>query len=178
MQLVHLNDMTPEHWFHAWNAMYDPYLADYMGVQEELVQNKPELPDFYRNITNAHAQGKFQGWAILKDDEFRGYTLLDKTVGEWESGTVLANQEDWSTGLGVFPTFHAWRWAFEEDGAEWVVAFTNGTDPKVMRMHEKIGYKRLLHFWVMSRDNWFDHVAAKYDRLRQRYLPDAGQGDD
>ena len=174
MKLVHLKDMTPDLWYHAWNAMFDPFLGDHMGVNPQLIAAKPSIEDFYRNVLAAHEAERLEAWAIVRDGKFVGYTTLDKSVGEWENATVLADPKLWGSGMGVYATFHAFHWAFEVDGAEWVVAFTQGKDPRVARMHEKINYRRLMNFWVLDRGTWEADLRAKYERLKRRYeeIPD------
>ena len=171
MKFIPLDEMSPELWYDAWETMFDPHLANHMGIDPALLQAKPTLQDFYRNIMVAHNAGRFEGWAIVAGEQFLGYTILDKRVGEWESATVLKDEKDWSSGKGAIATMHAFSWAFETDGAEWVVAYTQGKDPRVIEMHEKAGYKRLMNFWVFPRSLWFDRWKPRYDRIRRRYTP-------
>lgn len=161
MKLIHLADMTPELWFEAWEVMYSPYLGDHMGVDPNLTASRPSLSDFYRNIMAAHEAGRFEAWAIVTEDGFKGYTLLDKSVGEWEVGSVLADPSDWNSGIGVRATLHALKWAFEEDESEWVVAFTQGKDPNVPRILRRGGFRPLFNYHVMDRDTWNARWAGR-----------------
>ena len=170
MKLVPITEMTPDLWYYAWNAMFDPALGDVVGTDPALIAAKPPLEDFYRNITKAHEEGRLQAWAIVKDDKFRGYTLLDRTIGEWENGTVLVDPKDWSSGMGVVAAYHAFHWAFDQEGAEWVITFTQGKDPHVRNIHEKIGFRRLMNFWVLDKGTWQERVRPTYERLKKRYL--------
>lgn len=154
MKFVPLDEMTPAQWHSAWGVMFDQFLGDHMGVDPALLAQKPTLEQFYDNIMAAHADHRFEAWAIVEGDTYKGHTTLDRQVGEWEIGTVLADPADWNSGTGVRATLHALKWAFEEDGAEWVVAFTQGKDPNVTRILHRGGFRPLMHFHVMDRETW------------------------
>lgn len=154
MTFVPLKEMTPPQWFRAWQSMYDPAMGEHMGVDPALIAARPTLEQFYENIMRAHESGRFQAWAIEKGGEFKGYTLLDKTVGEWEVSGVLVDPRDWGSGIGARATLHALKWAFEEDSAPWVVAFTQGKDPRVPEMLHRGGFRPLMNFHVMDAETW------------------------
>ena len=154
MKLVHLTEMTPPQWYQVWNAMYDPVLGAHTGVDPVLLAAKPSLEGFYENVMKGHQAGVFEAWAIIKDGAYRGHTVLDKRVGEWELGTILIDPNDWSRGAGVRASLHAAKWAFEEAEAEWLLAFTQGKDPRVQEMLHRSGFRPLLHFHVMDRATW------------------------
>lgn len=154
MKLVPLDEMTPPMWFAAWNAMYDDFLGDHMGVDPALLAQKPSLEAFYENIMTAHQAGQFEAWAIVKGGVYKGHTLLDKRVGEWEIATVLVDPDDWGSGTGVRATLHALKWAFETDEAEWVVAFTQGKDPRVVEILHRGGFRPLMNFHVLDSGTW------------------------
>jgi len=154
MKLVHLTEMTPPQWYDAWNTMFDPSLGDYMGVDPELIAAKPTLEGFYKNLLDAHAAGRFQGWGIIKDGVYKGHVTLDKQVGEWECGVVLADPADWNRGMAIRASLHACKWAFEEDGAEWVVAFTQGKDPTIVDILHRGGFRPFINFHVMDKPTW------------------------
>lgn len=166
MRIVPIEELSDAHWADAHKAMYDPKLAEHMGSDPNLIRTPPSLEQFYMNVMDAVEAGKFKAWALLDDDDtYVGHTVLDKSSGEWESGTMLWNPQHWGSGLGVRATLYALRWAFETDGADWVIAFTNGVDPRVIRMHEKAGYQRFMHFWIFSRHTWETRWADKAGRL-------------
>ena len=155
MKLVPVQDLTDEQWYHAYLTMFDRKLAYHMGVDPALIANPPKLIEFYQNIMGVIEAGKFVGWGIIdKNGEYLGHTILDKTCGEWEVGTVLADEELWSSGVGVRATLHALRHAFTELDTEWVVAFTQGKDPKVKDILLRGGFRPFMHFLVMHRDGW------------------------
>lgn len=164
MKFVHLDDLTPPLWFHAWQTMFDPALGDHMGVDAALIAAKPSLEQFYENIMRAHEAGRFEAWAITKGGSFKGYVLLDRQVGEWEISTVLTDPADWGSGLGARATIHACKYAFEQLGAEWVVAFTQGKDPKVPELLHRGGFKPLMNFHVLARETWEARWRARRDR--------------
>jgi RimJ/RimL family protein N-acetyltransferase len=165
MRFVPLEEMTPEHWYQAWSTMYDPKTADHVGVNPEITAARPPLETFYVNIMNAHRTGIFRAWAILKDSEFKGYTLLDKSaVGEWEVVTVLPNPADWGSGIGARATIHAVKWAFETDDANWVIAFTQGKDPKIPKILHRAGFRPFANFHVMDKETWDARWRARSDR--------------
>jgi len=155
MKLVPLDEMTPEQWYRAWKTMFDPAMAEHVGISPEILAAKPHLEDFYSNIMGAYQQGRYRAWAIIgSGGDFKGYTLLDRTVGEWEITTVLLDPQDWGRGLGARASLRAGRWAFEEDNAEWVVAFTQGKDPTVADQLKRGGFRPLMNFLVMDRATW------------------------
>jgi RimJ/RimL family protein N-acetyltransferase len=161
MKFVPLDEMTPPLWYHAWNAMFDQDLGDHMGVNPEIIASKPPLEVFYQRVMDSHAEGRFMAWAIVVGDEFKGYTLFDKTFGEWEIGTVLIDPKDWGSGLGARATLKALRWAFEEQDIEWVVAFTQGKDPKVAELLHRGGFRPFLHFHVLDKPTWHARWRAR-----------------
>jgi RimJ/RimL family protein N-acetyltransferase len=164
LKLIPLDEMTPDLWYDAWTTMYDPGLADHMGVDPNLVRVPPTLKEFYQNIMDAHRAGRFMGWAITAGGVFKGHAILDKQLGEWEIGTVLVDPADWNSGLGARATLRACQWAFEEDGAEWVIAFTQGRDPKVPELLHRAGFRPFMHFHVASKDTWDARWRARRDR--------------
>lgn len=165
MRFVPLDEMTPEHWYLAWSTMYDPKTAEHVGVNPAITAAKPPLEAFYTNIMAAFKSGSFRAWAILKGDDFKGYTLLDKSVlGEWEIVTVLPNPSDWRTTIGIRATQHALKWAFEEDGAGWVIAFTQGKDPSLTAQLHRGGFRPFAHFHILDRETWDARWRARRDR--------------
>ena len=164
MKLVPLSEMTPPMWYTAWNAMYDGFLGDHMGVDPVLLAQKPTLEQFYDNIMNAHQAGTFEAWAIMKGGEYKGHTLLDKRVGEWEVATVLIDPTDWGSGTGVRATLHALKHAFEVLKAEWVVAFTQGKDARVVENLHRGGFRPFMNFHVLDSGTWNARWRARRDR--------------
>lgn len=155
MELVHLRDLTDEQWHDVYQLMFDPRMAAQTGVNPAFIENKPSLVDFYRNLTMAFKSEKFNGWAIMRDGIFKGYTVLDKTqFGEWEVGTILLDPDDWGGGMGVRAALQALKWAFEKDNAEWVVAKVQNQDPKVERILQRGGFRAFSNILLMDKPTW------------------------
>lgn len=160
MTLKHLKDFTDEDWYYAHQIMYDPDVMRVMGASE--MQNNPlTLVSFYEHSIRSHARGILEGWLIIQHDERVGYVVLDKRNGEWELGVAIHKPELRGKGVGVKAALQAVKWAFEDDGAEWVTAFTQGTDPKVPRMIERMGFRRLYHIWVMDKATWDERWSGR-----------------
>ena len=134
--------------------MFSLKLARHMGSDPALMPPKPPLQAFYNDVMDRIEAGTLKVWAILRGDEYVGHTILDKTNGEWELGTVLADDSLWGSGIGVRSSLHALKWAFEIDGANWVMAFVNSRDPRVKDIVERGGFKPFMHFWLMTRETW------------------------
>lgn len=163
MKLIPIEEFNDAQWEDIHRVMYDLKLARHMGNDAGI--EKPTLQAFYNNLMDGVEAGTFKAWGIFDGTQYKGHTVLVKTDGEWEMGTVLADEEMWSKGYGVKAALHAMRWAFEEDNAPWVVAFTNGRDPKVFDIVEKGGFKKLFHFWVMDRETWDARWRPRMDRF-------------
>ena len=165
MKLVPIEQLSDENWAQAHDTMYDPDLAAHMGSDPALLQ-KPTLQEFYCNIMNAVEDGKFRAWALIASDgSYQGHAVLDKSSGEWEMGAVLKDPALWSRGYGVKAALHAMRWAFEEDHADWVIAFTHGKDPRVYDIVARGGFRPFMHFWAMPKEVWADKWARRMERL-------------
>lgn len=159
---IPLTDMTDAQWHDAWDTMFNPKLAAHMGVNPDIIANRPTLVQFFQNIMAAYDANKFRAWGIVRDGEYLGHVVLDKSaIGEWEVGTSVRNPENWNSGIGVRATLHALQWAFEEDGAEWVVAYTQGEDLNVPRILKRGGFRRLANLWVMDQRTWQDRWAKR-----------------
>jgi RimJ/RimL family protein N-acetyltransferase len=155
LELVHLRDLTDEQWHNVHSLMFDPRMAEHTGVSPELIAAKPDLVTFYRNLMMAHKADRFEAWAIMRNDKFYGYTLLDKSAwGEWELGTILTDPDNWGSGVGAKAGLLAMKWAFEKDNSEWVLAFVQNRDPKVRPMLIKAGFRPLSHALVMDKPTW------------------------
>ena len=155
MILKHLNEFTDEDWFHAHQIMYDPAVNEIMGAQE-VISNPLTLVSFYEYSIRANKRGLLEGWLIFSDDAPVGYVILDKRNGEWELGIAIQTEANRNAGIGVRAGLQAMKWAFETDGSEWVTAFSQGTDTRVPRMMERMGFRRLYHIWVMDMATWYD----------------------
>ena len=136
-----------------------------MGGDPAALPPKPPLLQFYSTIMDAVEAGQFMAWGIISpDDKYVGHTILDKSTGEWEMGTVLVDESLWGSGIGVRAALTALKWAFEEDDAEWVISFVNSKDPRVERIVQKGGFRKLLHFWVMDKPTWDAKWRSRMDR--------------
>jgi hypothetical protein len=155
MTLTPIEELTDRQWYDAYMTVYDRDLAFEIGTDPRLVMNPPTLVQFYENIMAAVNAGTFKAWAILDGDRYRGHTILDKSGGEWEVGTVIPLDADRSTGAGVRATLHALRWAFLEDESEWVTAFVNHPNTDQVRdFLIRGGFRKFMHFYVMDRSAW------------------------
>lgn len=166
MKLIHLNDLTFQHWQTALDTMFSPTLGEHMGVDPNIIAHRPTLEQFYANIMDAHERNAFQAWGIIHEGKLIGYTLLDKRIGEWEIATVLSDSSLWGSSLGARATLHALQWAFEDDEAEWVVAFTQGKDPTVREMLERGGFRPLANMLVMDKATWQTRWKARMTKER------------
>lgn len=153
-KLVPIERLTDEQWKQAWDVMYSLKLARHMGSDPAHIV-KPPLLTFYCNIMDAVEAGRFKAWALLDEHgTYLGHTVLDKSTGEWELGVVIANEELWSSGLGVKMALYGLRHVFDVEGSDWAIVFTNGRDPRVHDMVERGGFQRFMHFRIMSRETW------------------------
>lgn len=158
--------MNDAQWAKAHETFYSLRLLRHMGTDPNAIPEKPTLLNFYSNIMSAIEAGKFKAWAVLDaNGDYLGHSILDKTSGEWEMGAVIADENRWSSGIGVKAALTALKWAFEEDGAEWVVSFVTSTDPRVKGMVERGGFKPLFHFHVMHRDTWYEKWHPRMGRI-------------
>lgn len=165
-QLVPIEQLTDEQWATAHDAFYSLRMARHMGTDPAQMPPKPDLLTFYNMVMDNLEAGRFRAWVLFKDGEYVGHTILDKGNGEWEMGTALFDEDLWHTGIGVKATLHALRWAFEEDGSDWVIAFVNSRDPRVKEVVRKGGFKPFAHFWVMSKETWDAKWRPRMERLK------------
>lgn len=163
--LVPIENLTDDQWRDAHDAFYSLKLARHMGTDAAQMPPKPDLLTFYSKVMDGVERGVFRAWAILRDGKYVGHTILDKGSGEWEMGTALVDEGLWSSGIGVKAALHAMRWAFEEDNADWVIAFTNGKDPRVKEIVEKGGFRRFAHFWIMPKETWDAKWRPRMERF-------------
>ena len=162
MRYVAIEEFDDQQWHDCWRVMYDPDLAAHMGVATELVATPPTLVQFYDNITKAVQEGRFQLFAAVSDEgKYLGHAVLDKRLGEWELGVVLRDRSDWGSGIGARLAMYALRWAFEEDGAEWVVAFTQGMDLNVPRLLKRGGFRPFANMLLMDRRTFIERWGGK-----------------
>ena len=165
MTLVPIENLSDTQWQEALEGFYSLKLHRQMGSDPNYVPTKPDVLTFYNTVMDGVENGVYRAWAILRDGHYVGHTILDKSSGEWEMGTALADESLWSSGYGVKAALHAMRWAFEEDGAGWVIAFTQGKDPRVKDMVERGGFKRFAHFWIMSSETWDAKWRPRMERF-------------
>lgn len=163
MKMVPLTELTDDQWYDIKELMFDPSMGSHMGTNPQVLAAKPDLEDFYRMVKIAYETNRYNLWAITDSDgEFLGYVVLDKgTFNEWEIGAVLADPDMWSSGVGVKATLRAMKWVFEEDNAEWLLAFTQGKDPRVRNMLIKGGFRPLSNSLVMDKPTWNDRWAGR-----------------
>jgi len=155
MKMVPVSDFTDVEWYHAYHIVYDRETNEVMGTNPSLYVSPPPIVTFYETATQRVAQGVLQAWLFysVKDIPI-GYVLLDKTKGEWELGIAIKDTDERSKGYGARAALRALKWAFEEEHARWVVAFTQGKDLKVPQMVKRMGFEKLYHFWVMTPEVW------------------------
>jgi RimJ/RimL family protein N-acetyltransferase len=173
MKLINALDFTDKQWYDAHCATYNKDLGFHIGVDPRFIANPPSLVDFYKNITQAIENGTFQTWGIQSNNgEFLGYTYLDKSVlGEWEIGAALSKVEERGRGWGAKASLLTMKWAFETDKANWLVAFTQGKDPKVPEMLERVGFVPFSNFRIMSREAWDNRWLGRLNKWEHYYQP-------
>ena len=163
MKLVPVERLSDQQWQAAWDMMYDLKLTRHIGTENP--QPKPPLQVFYNEMMDAVERGTLKAWGVVGEDgTYHGHTVLEKSTGEWEMGTVLGNEELWGSGIGFRAAMYALRWAFDH-GAQWALAFVRSRDPRVAEMVEKVGFKKFMHFYVLSRETWDERWASKVDRI-------------
>lgn len=154
MSLVYkpLAEMSDEEWAKAHEAFYSLKLTRKMGGNTDYVV--PPLQEFYNTMMDEIEAERLIGWAIIREGEYIGHTVLVKPHGAWEVGTALASEDDWGSGVGVRATLHALRHAFEELGEKQVIAFAYGKDGEARRYLERGGFRPMMNFLVMPVEVW------------------------
>lgn len=147
-------EMNDSQWAAMYTAAYSPELIETMGG--DIPDVVLPLQDFYNKAMDEIDAGTLKGWAIVDDEAYLGQVLLVRPHGEWEVGVALADTETRGRGLGVRAGLYALRTAFEELGAEQVMAFTLAEDGKVKEYTERMGFRPFLHFMYMPKEVWFD----------------------
>ena len=162
MLLVPQDEWSDTLWFEVKELIYDPALAEHLGVDPSLVPAKPDLPTFYQNYSAAHANNRAHLWAMVgAEDKFLGYAGLNKLVlGEWEISTIVADPRRRSSGLGFRAGLKTLKWAFEEDEAEWVFA-TVPPDHDVRSMAIRCGFRPFGSVVLMDRPAWNKRWAGR-----------------
>jgi len=161
INFVPITDFTDKDWYEAYLVVYDKNLAYSMGVDPKLIVNAPSLTEFYDNIMSSVNKGTAHGWGIKRGDDYLGHTILDKSSGVWEFGTVLKKEGERNKGIGARATFHAVKWIFEDQNEEWAIAFTRGKDPRVKEILLKAGFRPLMNFLIMDKRTWNERWAGR-----------------
>lgn len=153
MSLIPIEDFTKHKlWEDVHRVTFSPELNFHQGTDVEKWSNPPDLRTFITNISTLYNNGQLKSWGILVDGVYVGHsTLLRKGEDVWEIGTVLADPDHWNKGYGVRATLHAMKWAFD-NGAAWVIAFTQGKDPRVNAMLKKGGFKTFLNMEIIDKE--------------------------
>lgn len=154
MSLVYkpLQEMSDEEWGEAHKAFYSLKLTRKMGGPTDYVT--PSLQEFYNTMMDEFDKERLVGWAIIRDGEYVGHTVLVCPHGEWEVGTALVDEGDWGSGLGVRATLYALRFAFEELGAQQVIAFAYNPDGESRGYLERGGFRPMMNFLMMPVEVW------------------------
>lgn len=147
-----VENLTDEQWAAAHAAFYSLKLHRVMGGPTEY--ETPTLQAFYNKMMDELEAKRIYAWAILRDEEYIGHTILVSHQNEWEAGVALANEEDWGSGIGIRAILYALRFAFEELGLKQVIAFTNGADGKARDITIRGGFRPFFHFLMMPVEVW------------------------
>lgn len=164
MSLIYkpLEELSDEEWGKAHEAFYSPELTAEMGG---IPQEPVPLQEFYNTTMDSIENGSLVAWAIIKDDEYLGHMLLVNGSGEWEIGVALVDENRWGSGVGIRAGLYALRFAFEELGAQQVIAFALGRNPNNKAQFERIGFRPFLNFLMMPIEvydsKWRDRLAPK-----------------
>lgn len=147
-----LKELSDEEWAEAHKAFYSLKLTRKMGGSTDYVT--PPLQEFYNAMMDEIEAERLIGWAIIRDGEYIGHTVLVNTPGEWEIGVALANEEDWGSGVGIRAGLYALRFAFEELGAQQVIAFAYNPDGEARGYIERVGFRPMMNFLMMPVEVW------------------------
>lgn len=155
MKMIPMKEFTDELWYHAYKIFYDRDTNIIMGTDPALYVTPPTIVEFYEVASQKANNGILHAWLFLTpDDTPIGYVVLDKSKGEWELGIAIQDPEQRGKGYGVKAALRVLKFAFEELGVRWVTAFTQGTDLKVPKQIQRMGFEKLYHFWVMCPNIW------------------------
>lgn len=156
---VPLEEMTDSQWAASYTAFYSPELTEEMGgvVPDTIIP----LQDFYNKTMEQVERGLLKGWAIVDDEAYLGHVLLVRPHGEWEVGVALVGTETRGRGLGIRATLYALRVAFEELGAEQVVAFAHGSSGEAKGYLLRGGFRPFLNFLYMPKEVWLTRWAGR-----------------
>lgn len=147
-----LEEMNDAQWAAAYTAFHSPELTEVMGGQ--VPDTILPLQDFYNTAMDQIEHGQLKGWAIVDDEAYLGHVLLVRPHNEWEVGVALVNGETRGRGVGIRATLYALRIAFEELGAEQVIAFAHGPDGKAKSYLTRGGFRPFLNFLYMPKEVW------------------------
>lgn len=153
MKMVPISEITDELWYEIYLTVYSKEMAYHMGIDPRLIVNPPPLVQFYESVMAQVEKGLGYGWAMVKDGKYIGHVIMDKRSGEWEIATAIPDASN-RRGYGVKATYHAMKWVFDEQGDGWIIAYTQGKDPKVKEMLSKVGFKPFMNFMVFDRRTW------------------------
>jgi hypothetical protein len=163
MLLLTPRSLTPDLIDEVYNATYSPTLQAQVG--QSGVQ-APPIEEFYRAFSARYNNGLMKYWGWVKDGEYKGHVILDKTVyGEWELGVMLSDPMLWKSGAGVRMAIFAMYQAFEVLDSKWLVAVPQSIDPTVVKMLERGGFVPFSKVLLMNTDGWIEHWASKAPRI-------------
>lgn len=156
---IPLEEMNDTQWAAMYAASYSPELIEVMGgtVPDTVIP----LQDFYNKAMDEVEQKQLVGWAIVDDEAYLGHMFLVRPHSEWEVGVALVDKETRGHGVGVRAGLYALRFAFEELGAEQVMAFTIAPDGKVKEYVTRMGFRPFLNFMYMPKEVWNDRWAGR-----------------
>lgn len=163
-------ELSDTEWEQLYHGSYNLKVIREMGGDGG---DKPPLQDFYNEQMDRIEAGDLVAWAIRKDDEHLGHIMLVKSSGEWEIGVAIIDDERWGSGVGIRAGLYALGFAFEELGAQQVIAFSYGRDPNTKEQFMRIGFRPLSSFLYMP--------VEVYDtkwRGKIKGLPSATESDD
>lgn len=151
IRYIPLQEMDDSMWQEAHKAFFSLELNREMGGGGTEVL---PLQDFYNSTMDEIEAGNLVGWAIADGEEYLGHMLLVRPQGEWEVGVALASKERRGSGIGVRACLYALRYAFEELGAQQVIAFAHNPNGVAGDMLLRGGFVSMFHFLYMNRDMW------------------------
>lgn len=151
MKLIPYQDLVDSQWAELHKLSFDEEILTESGAQKF---DPPSLGEFYSITMDQIEARTYLPVAILgKDDVIVGAAqLLLGTHGEWEIGVALRADKR-GFGYGPKAVISLLNLA-KEQGIEWVVAFSYGTDERVRDMLVKLGFRPFMHFYVLDVDKW------------------------
>ncbi len=159
MNLIPAQELTPDQWKQLYDHSYDKETLETSGSQVayESIRDKIMFPVFVKKITDEVAKGSMVMVAVVDKEEkvIGSGQLLLSNHGEYELGVTLY-KENRNYGYGPRVAMYLIKYAFD-NGVPWVVAFSYGKEDSVRQMLIRLGFKKLMNFWVLENPTPDDH---------------------